>query len=97
MKFLILSLILGLSAGAKVNDFNALIAEDTSAQKELHSRLKSQVYSKSELDARRNLVRTKRVQRQEPAIFIQDESIQIAAPSEDRYFRFKKESKQHFL
>ena len=94
MKTLFLTLILSSSLFAKVNDFNALIADDTSAQKELHSKLKSQVYSKQEIAARNNLVRTKKAEKSESVVYMEDEGSQIVSPSDDKYFKFKKERKQ---
>ncbi len=95
MKALLLTLIISFSTLAKVNDFNALIANDTSAQKELHSKLKNQVYSRKEIAARDNMDRTKRekIDKQD-VVFLDAESSQIVSPSSDKYFRFKKESKQ---
>lgn len=94
MKALILTLFIGFSTFAKVNDFNALIADDTTAQKELHSKLKKQVYSQKEIDARNNLVRTKKADKNRDVVFLDDEGSQVASPSNDKYFRYKKESKQ---
>lgn len=96
MKALILTLIIGMSVFAKVEDFNSLINEDTKAQKELHTKLKSQVYTQNELDARKNLVRTKKIEREKETNVVFDEEAQteIAAPSNDKFFRYKKEAKQ---
>ncbi len=94
MKALILTLIIGMSVFAKVEDFNSLINEDTKAQKELHSKLKTQVYTQNELDARKKLVRTKKVERESTVVFYDEAQTEIAAPSNDKFFRYKKESKQ---
>jgi hypothetical protein len=99
MKALILSLILSLNiaitANAKVQDFNSLISEDTKAQKELHSKLKSQVYSQKELEARKNIARTKKSAPSESIVFYDEsQSTEVAAPSSDKFFRYKKELKQ---
>tara|TARA_B110001454_G_C12723308_1_gene436509 strand:+ start:52050 stop:52397 length:348 start_codon:yes stop_codon:yes gene_type:complete len=94
MKALILTLILSTSVFAKVADFNSLISEDTKAQKELHTKLKSQVYTQNELDARKNLVRTKKVEKESTVVFYDEAQTEIAAPSNDKFFRYKKETKQ---
>lgn len=94
MKAAILTLIISLSVFAKVSDFNALIADDTNAQKELHSKLKKQVYSQEELDARSNIVRTKKIAKPETFVYVDEVGTQVNAPSNDKYFKFKKEDKQ---
>lgn len=94
MKALIFTLVIGLSVSAKVEDFNSLISEDTKAQKELHTKLKTQVYSKNELEARKNVVRTKKTESRETVVFYDEAQTEFAAPSSDKYFRFKKETKQ---
>lgn len=94
MKALILTLIIGFSSFAKVNDFNALIADDINAQKVLHSKLKSQVYTQQELEGRKNLVRSKKIEKQEIIVYNDGELTEITSPSSDKYFRFKKERKQ---
>ncbi|MBL7542388.1 MAG: hypothetical protein JNL11_01160 [Bdellovibrionaceae bacterium] len=94
MKALFLVLILSVSVFAKVEDFNALISEDTQAQKELHSKLKTQVYSKNELEARKNIARTKNNENRETVVLYDETQTEFAAPSSDKFFRFKKEVKQ---
>ncbi len=94
MKSLILTLIIGMSVFAKVEDFNSLISEDTKAQKELHTKIKSQVYTQNELDSRKNLVRTKRAEKDSSVVFYDEAQTEIAAPSSDKFFRYKKETKQ---
>lgn len=94
MKALILTLIISASVFAKVADFNSLISEDTKAQKELHTKLKSQVYTQNELDARKNLVRTKKLKKESTVVFYDEAQTEIAAPSSDKFFRYKKETKQ---
>lgn len=94
MKALILTLIITMSVFAKVEDFNSLISEDTKAQKELHSKLKSQVYTQNELEARKNLARTKKIERKSTVVFYDEAQTEITAPSNDKFFRYKKETKQ---
>lgn len=94
MKALILTLIIGLSSFAKVQDFNSLISEDSKAQKELHSKLKTQVYSQKEIDARNNIVRNQKEEDQIPVVFYDEGASQVAAPSKDKYFRYNKELRQ---
>lgn len=94
MKALILSLFIGLSAFAKVSDFNALISEDTKAQKELHKKVRSQVYTQQELDARKNLVRNKKIQTNKSIVFYDEAQTEFNSPTNEKLFRFKKETKQ---
>ena len=94
MKALILTLLIGCSVFAKVNDFNTLIADDTNAQKELHSKLKSQVYSPKELEARADLLRTKKFEKTDTIVYSDGEGSQVTAPSDEKLFKFKKEDKQ---
>ncbi len=79
---------------AKVNDFNALIADDTLAQKELHSKLKTQVNSPKELEARAELLRTRKFEKTDTIVYSDDEGSQVTAPTDEKLFKFKREEKQ---
>lgn len=98
MKTLFLTLIcilsFGLNSIAKVQDFNSLIREDSKAQKELHSKLKNQVYTQKEIDARNNIVRSQKDKDRQAVVFYDDVDSQVAAPSKNKYFRYDKELKQ---
>jgi hypothetical protein len=52
------------------------------------------VYTQKELEARRDLVRSKKIEKTETVVYLDSEGTQVIAPSDDRLFRFKKEGKQ---
>lgn len=92
MKALILITLFAVMSWGKVSNFNDLIKEDTQAQKELHGKVKNQVYTENEQEARQ-LIENKKNKRN--AVLVVDDSLNsYNSPSNDRVFRYNKELKQ---
>ena len=91
--FTLISTLASLAFG-KVENFNNLINEDSKAQKELHSKIKSQVYSQNELEMRQNYGQGKKKYKRSSIVVLDDGQSSFSAPTNDRVFRFKKEIKQ---
>ena len=70
---------------AKVSDFNALIEENVSAQKELHGEIKKQMNTTTQA------LQPQGSDSKATAVFVDQDSEQVNTPTSSRILKFKKE------
>lgn len=73
---------------AKVSDFNALINDNISAQKELHGEVRKQV------NATDQAFRNDAEKREASSMVVETDSTQINSPTSEKMLKFKKEKNQ---
>lgn len=73
---------------AKVSDFNALINDNISAQKELHGEIKKQVQASDQA------FRDSLEKREASSMVVESDQTQINSPTSQKMLKFKKEKKQ---
>jgi hypothetical protein len=81
-----MALIVSSFSMAKVSDFNALIEENVSAQKELHGEIKKQMNTTTQA------LQVKAQGSQTAAVYVDDSSEQVNTPTSSKILKFKKEN-----
>ncbi|MFN9066944.1 MAG: hypothetical protein ACK5V3_06930 [Bdellovibrionales bacterium] len=84
-----LALVLSSFSLAKVSDFNALIEENVSAQKELHGEIKKQMNTTTQA------LQNNRFDKANETVYVETDSEQINSPTTSRILKFKKEKSRN--
>lgn len=83
-----LALVISSFSSAKVSDFNALIEENISAQKELHGQIKQQMNTTTQA------LQVKANGSQSAAVFVDDSTDQVNSPTSSRILKYEREKSQ---